>query len=442
VTLNLDTTKVPQLSASNAFIGNQSVTGNLTATGSVSAATLSGNGASITNVNATQLGGLSASSFASLTTNNTFPADQFFNGNGKAMFVGDPGCGVGYAGFGFGGLTNCNNYSMVGDGTNTFINRPLGGSIFFREGNGTEMSIAPQGAVTITEAPTASYAPALNATSNSEGNPAIQAFGGGGATEMSSGGAGIIAEGGTETNTDSFMGGDGIDTYGGQAYQGGIGIMAVGGTSNWTGGGDGIDAYAGSGSIAPGYAGFFNGDLNVYGNMGASGTVTGSVKNFRIDHPADPANKYLYHASVESSEMMNIYAGNVVLDGNGSATVQLSEWFEALNTDFRYQLTAIGAAAPGLHVSEEVANHQFSIAGGVPAMKVSWQVTAIRHDAFAQAHPMQVEVEKPANERGYYLNPDLYGQPDEKQIEWGRFPAKMKHLKEMRNHQLHQTAKK
>jgi hypothetical protein len=122
--------------------------------------------------------------------------------------------------------------------------------------------------------------------------------------------------------------------------------------------------------------------------------------------------------------MMNIYTGNVVLNENGSATIQLPDWFEALNADVRYQLTAIGAAAPGLHVSEEVANHQFSIAGVVAAMKVSWQVTAIRHDVIVQEHAMQVEVDKPANERGYYLNPDLYGLPDEKQIEWDRFPPK------------------
>src|SRR3984957_3696629 len=35
VTLNLDTTKVPRLAAANAFTGNQSVKGNVTATGTV-----------------------------------------------------------------------------------------------------------------------------------------------------------------------------------------------------------------------------------------------------------------------------------------------------------------------------------------------------------------------------------------------------------------------
>jgi hypothetical protein len=150
---------------------------------------------------------------------------------------------------------------------------------------------------------------------------------------------------------------------------------------------------------------FFNGDLNVVG------AITAGTKDFKIDHPLDPTNKYLYHASVESSEMMNIYTGNAVLDNSGDAVVSLPKWFEALNSDFRYQLTALGAAAPNLHVVQEVANHQFSIGGGAPGMKVSWQVTAVRHDGYAKAHPLAVEVRKSDKERGHYLHPEAFGKP-------------------------------
>jgi trimeric autotransporter adhesin len=150
---------------------------------------------------------------------------------------------------------------------------------------------------------------------------------------------------------------------------------------------------------------FFTGDLNV------TGTITGASKDFKIDHPLDPTNKYLYHGSVESSEMMNIYSGNAVLDSDGKGVVSLPEWFEAVNEDFRYQLTAVGAAAPNLHVASEVANHQFSIEGGVAGMKVSWQVTAVRHDAYAKVHPLVVEVKKSAKDRGHYLHPEAYGAP-------------------------------
>jgi len=147
------------------------------------------------------------------------------------------------------------------------------------------------------------------------------------------------------------------------------------------------------------------------GNLNVAGAITAGTKDFKIDHPLDPTNKFLYHGSVESSEMMNIYTGNAILDNSGEAVVTLPKWFEALNRDYRYQLTAIGAAAPNLHVAQEISNHQFSIAGGAPGMKVSWQVTGVRHDAYAKTHPLVVEVKKSEKERGHYLHPDAYGAP-------------------------------
>lgn len=149
--------------------------------------------------------------------------------------------------------------------------------------------------------------------------------------------------------------------------------------------------------------------LDGFGDLTVTGVVQGSAKNFMIDHPLDPANKYLYHASVESSEMMNIYTGTVRMDLSGSAIVTLPEWFEALNGEFRYQVTAIGEPAPNLHIAREISNNQFVIAGGQPGMKVSWQVTGVRHDAYAKVHPLEVSVDKPENERGYYIHPELYG---------------------------------
>lgn len=163
---------------------------------------------------------------------------------------------------------------------------------------------------------------------------------------------------------------------------------------------------------AQGTGGYVFEDAN--GNINVSGAVLATVKDFKMDHPLDPANKYLYHASVESSEMKNIYDGLVVLDDGGSATVVLPDWFGALNGDFRYQLTAIGAPGPNLHIAQEISNNQFVIAGGQPGTKVSWQVTGVRHDPYAETHPLQVSVEKPDGERGYYIHPELYGAPEEK----------------------------
>jgi hypothetical protein len=88
-----------------------------------------------------------------------------------------------------------------------------------------------------------------------------------------------------------------------------------------------------------------------------------------------------------------------VLDEGGEVTVTLPDWFEALNQDFRYQLTSIGEYAP-VYIAAEVSGNQFRIAGGRAGLKVSWQVTGTRHDAYANEHRIPLEVEKPASERG------------------------------------------
>lgn len=152
----------------------------------------------------------------------------------------------------------------------------------------------------------------------------------------------------------------------------------------------------------------FTNDVSVYGNFFAAGT-----KNFRIDHPLDPTNKYLNHSVIESSEVLNQYSGNAVLDARGEARVELPAWFEAINTDFRYQLTAIGAPGPNLYVAEEVRDNAFKIGGGAPGTKVSWQVTARRNDPYMRAHPYVVEQDKPEKLRGRYTDPSLYGMPKE-----------------------------
>jgi hypothetical protein len=172
----------------------------------------------------------------------------------------------------------------------------------------------------------------------------------------------------------------------------------------------GIGVYGRGGEA--GWAAFLDGNVEVSGSLIKAGG------GFKIDHPLEPAHKYLSHSFVESPEMKNVYDGVVALDKNGECSVELPEWFEALNSDFRYQLTAIGGPAPNLHVAREISNNRFNIAGGKAGMKVSWQVTGIRKDAWAQANPLIVEEEKPANERGYYRHPKLYNQPRENSTLW------------------------
>ncbi|MGB6692496.1 MAG: hypothetical protein WBE76_32030 [Terracidiphilus sp.] len=113
--------------------------------------------------------------------------------------------------------------------------------------------------------------------------------------------------------------------------------------------------------------------------------------------------------------MMNVYNGNVVTDKHGVATVVLPDYFEALNRDFRYQLTVIGQFAQAI-VAAKIANNKFVIRTNKPKVEVSRQVTGIRQDAYANANRIPVEEDKPAAERGYYLHPEAFGQPDSKSI--------------------------
>jgi hypothetical protein len=188
--------------------------------------------------------------------------------------------------------------------------------------------------------------------------------------------------------------------YGGQ-------FEASGGTTNY-----GVFSTA----IGSGYAGYF------VGNVGVAGALSKSAGSFKIDHPLDPEHKYLSHSFVESPDMMNVYNGIAVLDERGEATVDLPEWFETLNRDFRYQLTPIGARAD-VWVAREIADNRFAIAGDVPGLKVSWQVTGIRQDPYARAHPILVEESKRPEEQGLYLHPDAYGLPDTRGIEHNRDPG-------------------
>ena len=375
VTLNLDTTKVPQLAAANNFTNNQTVTG---------------------------------------------------TGSGFALVVAPPDATSGGAGVpaleAVGSSADPNGLAVGGVG------------LTVQGGSGGTLNVSGNGGN------------AINASGGSAGNGnggvGISAFGGfgevGDFVTDGNGGAGVVAVGG---DSEFLFGGDGVDATGGAGGQGnnfastsGNGVVATGGQGGFeeadgtggffTGGnssfgGFGLEVFAGSDSAA-----LFEGDIIV------TGAVDAGVKDFKIDHPTDPANKYLYHASVESSEMMNIYTGNVTTDSQGNAEVTLPDWFEAINTDFRYQLTVIGQFAQAI-VSQRVSGNQFAIKTDKPNVDVSWQITAVRQDAFAKAHPLVVEVPKNARERGFYLHPELYGAPAEKGMAWSHHPNTMRRMKTM-----------
>jgi len=295
-------------------------------------------------------------------------------------------------------------FSLTNSGTGAAINAFNSGS-----GYGLVASSSTGSAVSLVAA--SSSAKGLKALNNGSGfvaelttgSHAVYGYGAGdGGTiygETTTFGSGVLGV------ADSYQGGAGVS---GESTRG-IGVYGYGGING--------DAAA------------FDGFVSIIGSLSITGSITKGGGSFKIDHPLDPKNKYLSHSFVESPDMMNIYNGNVVLDGNGEAEVTFPNWFEALNRDFRYQLTAIGAPGPNLYISREIDGNTFAIAGGKPGMKVSWQVTGIRHDRWANAHRIPVEEDKPESERGYYLQPDVWGAPEEQGVEWARHPELMRRAK-------------
>ncbi|MCA9293268.1 MAG: hypothetical protein KDA20_05585 [Phycisphaerales bacterium] len=211
----------------------------------------------------------------------------------------------------------------------------------------------------------------------------------------------------------------------------GIGITGVGGWHGVDGlcTGAGAGPYIGlygeaftAGGTARGVYGFAQGSGALhagyfYGNVHVVGALSKGAGSFKIDHPLDPYNKFLYHSFVESPDMKNIYDGTVVLNGQGMARVEMPDYFEALNMQFRYQLTPIGASMPNLYVAQKIQNGVFMIAGGVPGAEVSWQVTGVRQDAYANEHRIPVEEWKQGREVGKLLHPTAFGRSEAEGID-------------------------
>jgi hypothetical protein len=237
---------------------------------------------------------------------------------------------------------------------------------------------------------------------------------------------------GRSTSSSSAVGVRGEGTRWGVVGLGDTGVEGTGHTgvhgSSDRVGGTGIDAFASASAsqairaskAGSGSAGYF------IGNVTVQGTLAKSAGSFVIDHPLDPENRTLAHSFVESPEMLNVYSGTARLDGKGRATVRLPAYFEALNMEHRYQLTAIGAPAPELHVAKEIERNRFVIAGGVAGQKVCWQVTGVRQDAYARKHRIKVDTAKKAKDKGKLLNPEAFGRPRTEGIGYRKPPKARK----------------
>jgi len=101
--------------------------------------------------------------------------------------------------------------------------------------------------------------------------------------------------------------------------------------------------------------------------------------------------------------------------------------FEALNRDFRYQLTCIGGFAP-VFIAEKIAGNRLQDRGWHRGLEVSWQVTGIRHDAYAEAHRIPVEEIKSSAEEGFFIHPSCSAAPKDRSLDWVYNPELMREL--------------
>jgi hypothetical protein len=236
-------------------------------------------------------------------------------------------------------------------------------------------------------------------------------------------GTGVVGLGNniaTATTYASGSGGAFTGTVCGVAgYASAAGSTSYGVYGSYTGGGnnDGVGVYGYSWPNSGWGIGVYGmgRKYGVYYSGGLAGTGT---KSFIIDHPLDPENKILKHFAIESPEVLNMYRGNVVLNGEGEATIQLPDYFMSININFSYNLTPVGRPAPGLFIKNEInENGEFTISGGNPNQKISWVVYAERNDLYMQQEGVRdVVINKDEREKGKYLMPNLYNQPPEKGI--------------------------
>jgi len=461
-TLAIDTTKIPQLGAANTFVGNQSITGNLSATGNLSGTEINASTEVLSNNNSTPAlnvtnavgNGINATGFVGVLGQTSFSGGVGVQGTAPFNGVWGQASSNGGAGV-FGQATG--GYGVWGnDSAASGSSRGVYGTSASTSGYGVEGS-APTTGVYGTATATSGTTYGVYGTASSPSGYGLygsaNAGAGLGAYNNSSTNATILASNNsTSNNAAVFLGSVsnpksifisaialGAAGCGSNFYIGlQLGQSGMTNCTDYTVLGDGQNTFinAGSdvlGSELPGAIYFrilnngspnamtisTNGSVSTGGNLSVGGNLSKKGGSFKVDHPLDPANKYLYHSFVESPDMMNIYNGVVSLDGQGEAMVELPEYFGALNRDFRYQLTPIGEPGPNLYIAEEIQNNQFKIAGGAPSAKVSWQVTGIRQDVWANAHRIPVEVEKDPQDRGHYLSPELYGQPATAGIGYG-----------------------
>ena len=96
---------------------------------------------------------------------------------------------------------------------------------------------------------------------------------------------------------------------------------------------------------------------------------------------------FIYNGTKWVEQKEFIYNGNVIMNNNGEAIVQLPKWMKEFmkseTVEFAYQLTAIGTRSSDLYIKKEIylnnETYEFIIGGeGILNTKVSWQIIRIK----------------------------------------------------------------
>jgi hypothetical protein len=178
-------------------------------------------------------------------------------------------------------------------------------------------------------------------------------------------------------------------------------------------------------SSAAGVAGWFEGDVNVTGDIHKSNCY------FLIDHPLDPENKLLRHTCVESPEGLLIYRGTVKPNAEGEAIVELPSYFKALTDEENASVYLTPHGKPFLTGFEWEPGHTAFTVYGSPERTVSWMVLAGRDDPVARQNQRPVEEEKGSGgslcNRGELLYPTAYGYPETTGVKERIFPSARVH---------------
>ncbi|MFN8474212.1 MAG: hypothetical protein U0822_18610 [Anaerolineae bacterium] len=151
------------------------------------------------------------------------------------------------------------------------------------------------------------------------------------------------------------------------------------------------------------WAGYFSGDVRV------TGTLDNGLAAVKMDDPSNPTGRYINQAAVVGGDMLTLYNGNATTDAKGLAVVKVPAYVETISKDFRYQLTPIGQFAQAI-IAKELNGGEFVIQTDKPNVKVSWQLSGVRSDPYAQASSFKAVEDKNARDLGTYLHPEAYGQ--------------------------------